>query len=172
MDAPFLRIAEFLQHTDLERRGLVEHDGITSCLQLIWSLVHGNEKPNFVPVEPTLSLIPVGVPSIRELEADIVAKLFSLKQNLNQIRAMCERLIKDPFLKKIPRSVSSFVRFEVFVACLFAIENLLQSLHQLNSGSLAGKIFFSLFQVYDTFFLKDALMVWILTRQNEIYYLI
>ena len=179
-DVPLIKMASFHFHTDLQWDGLVQDDGFFSCLKSIYDLLRGNDKANFVPVEITLfSLLSMWshAPLSRDMEPDIAQKLFSLKYNLKQVQAKCELQIKDEFLERFPSSVSPALRLEEFKKCLEALDDdisctIASKLVAYRRFGIGREDILQVCQdVYNSFFLDDVLMEWLLTRQNEILYL-
>ena len=179
-DVPLIQMASFRFYTDLHCDGLVQNDGFFSCLKAIWSFLHGHDKANFVPVE--IALCPLismwsRAPLSRDMEPDVVKKLFSLKHNLKQVLAKCKLQIEDEFLERFPSSVSPLLRLEEFKRCLEAIDD---DISRTIASKLVAYRRFSIGtddilqvcrDVYINFFLGDVLMEWLLTRQNEILHL-
>ena len=179
-DFQLINMASFRLYTDLPWNGLVQNDGLFPCLKSIWSLLHGHDKANLVPVE--IALCPLisfwsRAPLSRDMEPDVVKKLFSLKHNLKQVLAKCKLQIEDEFLERFPSSVSPLLRLEEFKRCLEAIDDDI-------SCTIASKLVaYRRFgigtddilqvcrDVSNNFFLDGVLMEWLLTRQGEIHHL-
>lgn len=177
-DVPdLLQKASFRFFTDLKWNGLPKDGNFFASLKSIWSLLHVNDRASFVPIEVGLcSLLSISsrAPLSRDMDPDMVTKLFSLKHNLQQVLTNCKALIQDRFLTRFPSSASPVPRLEEFHKCLVAIDEDISC--TISSNLVAYRrygigiedILDVSKDVYNDFFLDDFLMEWLVTRHNEI----
>jgi hypothetical protein len=163
--------------TDLKWGCFSQDDDFSTCLSALQKLLRCCDKACYVPVKMSLcsleSLKVYGPPN-RDLEPDLVSKLFSLKSIFLQVHSRCQFLLQDSFLSTIPHL--SF-RLKEFQKCIQALNNYISCTI---SSTLIGYRRCGISKesvkkvcrenIYN-FFLDDVLMEWLVTRQQELFLL-
>jgi hypothetical protein len=174
-DVSILTKASWYLCTDLKWDGFNQDDTFSTCLSALQKLLHRCDESCFVPVKMSLcsleSLKGYGI-SNRDLEPDLVSKLFSLKSTLLQVRLRFQFLLKDSFLTTIPHL--SF-RLKEFQKCIQALNRYISCaisstlIGYRRCGISKESVKKVCREICHNFFLDDMLMEWVILRQQEIF---
>nr|CAH0102678.1 unnamed protein product [Daphnia galeata] len=173
-DVSILTKASWYLLTDLKWGGFTEDDSFFTCLSALQKLIHCSDEACYVPVKIvlcSLESLKGNGPSNRDLEPDLISKLFSLKTTLLQVRSRCQFLLKNSFLTTIPHI--SF-RLKEFQKCIQALDHYISCtisstlIGYRRCGISKESVKKVCSEIFYNFFLDNMLMEWLIIRQQEL----